>query len=148
MKTLAGIRSGYGEDLVARAADVTLKERRHPVLLARETPLSAIHLENMLELTRMGAIVLPPTPAFYNRPASVADIVEHVVARPLDQFGLEAAHRTAVERRGAQTSGVTLVFVQEESRISHGLFGPARVLVDAGGQRPVAAVLGDRRTGA
>ncbi|SDQ15789.1 UbiX family flavin prenyltransferase [Actinopolyspora saharensis] len=89
MKTLAGIRSGYGEDLVARAADVTLKERRRLVLLARETPLSAIHLENMLELTRMGAIVLPPTPAFYNRPASVADIVEHVVARTLDQFGLE-----------------------------------------------------------
>lgn len=88
MKTLAGIRSGYGEDLVARAADVSLKERRRLVLLARETPLSAVHLENMLGLTRMGAIVLPPVPAFYNQPTSIEEIVEHIVARSLDQFDL------------------------------------------------------------
>jgi 4-hydroxy-3-polyprenylbenzoate decarboxylase len=89
MKTLAGIRTGYGDGLIGRAADVTLKERRPLVLLARETPLSAIHLENMLELTRMGALILPPMPAFYNQPGSVADIVEHIVARTLDQLGLE-----------------------------------------------------------
>jgi 4-hydroxy-3-polyprenylbenzoate decarboxylase len=89
MKTLAGIRTGYGDGLIGRAADVTLKERRPLVLLARETPLSAVHLENMLELTRMGAVILPPMPAFYNHPGSVGDIVEHIVARTLDQFGLE-----------------------------------------------------------
>ncbi|MER7965791.1 UbiX family flavin prenyltransferase [Streptomyces ardesiacus] len=89
MKTLAAIRTGYGEGLVGRAADVMLKERRRLVLVARETPLSAVHLENMLELTRMGAIVMPPVPAFYNRPVDIADIVEHIVARILDQFGLD-----------------------------------------------------------
>jgi 4-hydroxy-3-polyprenylbenzoate decarboxylase len=88
MKTLAGIRTGYASDLVARAADVTLKERRRLVLVARETPLSTIHLENMLALSRMGTTVLPPTPAFYNHPSSVGDVVEHVVGRTLDQFGL------------------------------------------------------------
>ncbi|NMH98535.1 UbiX family flavin prenyltransferase [Pseudonocardia sp. K10HN5] len=87
MKTLAGIRTGYGEGLIARAADVTLKERRRLVLVARETPLSAIHLENMLDLTRMGAVILPPMPAFYTRPTSVAEIVDHIVGRALDQFG-------------------------------------------------------------
>jgi flavin prenyltransferase len=89
MKTLAGARSGYGESLVGRAVDVVLKERRRLVLVPRETPLSTIHLENMLELSRMGAVMLPPMPAFYNHPASVDDIVDHVVARALDQFDLE-----------------------------------------------------------
>ncbi|TVT24854.1 UbiX family flavin prenyltransferase [Amycolatopsis acidiphila] len=89
MKTLAGIRTGYGDGLVGRAADVTLKERRPLVLLARETPLSPIHLENMLDLARLGAVILPPMPAFYNEPADVGDIVDHIVARTLDQFGLE-----------------------------------------------------------
>ncbi|MFE2374646.1 non-oxidative hydroxyarylic acid decarboxylases subunit B [Streptomyces sp. NPDC059398] len=89
MKTLASIRTGYGEGLIGRAADVTLKERRKLVLVARETPLSAVHLENMLELTRMGAVVMPPAPAFYHRPATVADVVEHIVTRVLDQFGLD-----------------------------------------------------------
>jgi len=90
MKTLAGIRVGYADGLVARAADVTLKERRKLVMVVRETPLSEIHLENMLALTRMGAIMLPPMPAFYNHPNSVEDIVEHIVSRVLDQFGLPA----------------------------------------------------------
>ncbi len=90
MKTLAGIRTGYAEGLVARAADVTLKERRRLVLVARETPLSEIHLENMLALTKMGAVILPPMPAFYNHPSTVEDIVEHVVSRVLDQLGLPA----------------------------------------------------------
>ncbi|WP_269855935.1 non-oxidative hydroxyarylic acid decarboxylases subunit B [Streptomyces sp. RPT161] len=90
MKTLAGIRAGYADGLIARAADVVLKERRKLVLVPRETPLSEIHLENMLALTRMGAQMVPPMPAFYNHPASVDDIVDHVTARILDQFGLPA----------------------------------------------------------
>lgn len=91
MKTLAGIRTGYAEGLIARAADVTLKERRRMVLVPRETPLSEIHLENMLALARMGVSIVPPMPAFYNRPATVDDIVGHIVARVLDQFGIETA---------------------------------------------------------
>jgi 4-hydroxy-3-polyprenylbenzoate decarboxylase len=89
MKTLAAIRVGYGESLIARAADVTLKERKPLVLVPRETPLSEIHLENMLALARMGVVMAPPVPAFYHRPASVEDIVDHTVARLLDQLGLE-----------------------------------------------------------
>ncbi|MET8212666.1 non-oxidative hydroxyarylic acid decarboxylases subunit B [Streptomyces sp. NPDC005373] len=89
MKTLAGIRSGYADGLIARAADVTLKERRTLVIVPRETPLSEIHLENMLALSRMGARIVPPMPAFYTRPGSVDEIVVHVVGRILDQFGIE-----------------------------------------------------------
>lgn len=90
MKTLAGIRVGYAEGLVGRAADVVLKERRRLVLVPRETPLSEVHLENMLDLARKGVQIVPPMPAFYNRPASVDDIVEHIVTRILDQFELPA----------------------------------------------------------
>jgi flavin prenyltransferase len=90
MKTLAGIRSGYAEGLIARAADVTLKERRKLVLVPRETPLSEIHLENMLALVRMGASMVPPMPAFYNAPHTIDDIVDHLVTRILDQLGIEA----------------------------------------------------------
>lgn len=90
MKTLAAVRAGYADGLVARAADVTLKERRTLVLVPRETPLSDIHLENMLALSRMGARIVPPMPAFYNHPQSVDDIVDHVTARILDQFDLPA----------------------------------------------------------
>jgi len=89
MKTVAAIRMGYGEGLIGRAADVTLKERRRLVLVPRETPLSEIHLDNMLALSRMGASIVPPMPAFYHRPGSVDEIVDHTVARLLDQFGLE-----------------------------------------------------------
>ncbi|MFD4631786.1 non-oxidative hydroxyarylic acid decarboxylases subunit B [Streptomyces sp. NPDC058284] len=88
MKTLAGIRAGYADGLIGRAADVVLKERRRLVLVPRETPLHEIHLENMLALARMGVTLVPPMPAFYNHPATVADIVDHVVARVLDQLGL------------------------------------------------------------
>ena len=91
MKTLAAIAQGFGDGLVQRAADVVLKERRKLVLVARETPLSEIHLENMLKLARMGVTILPPMPAFYNKPQSIDDIVEHIVARVLDQFGIDAA---------------------------------------------------------
>jgi 4-hydroxy-3-polyprenylbenzoate decarboxylase len=90
MRTLSSIAHGYGEHLVHRAADVILKERRKLVLVARETPLSTIHLENMLKLASMGVTILPPMPAFYNHPQSVDDIVDHIVARVLDQFGLAA----------------------------------------------------------
>src|SRR5690606_24038629 len=90
MKTLACIRAGYADGLIGRAADVTLKERRKLVLVPRETPLSEIHLENMLALSRMGVQIVPPMPAFYNNPESVDDIVNHVVSRVLDQFGLQA----------------------------------------------------------
>jgi 4-hydroxy-3-polyprenylbenzoate decarboxylase len=89
MKTLAGIRTGFSDGLIGRAADVTLKERRRLVLVTRETPLSEIHLENMLALARMGAVVFPPTPAFYNNPSTIADITNHLCVRILDQFGLE-----------------------------------------------------------
>ncbi|MEV5542317.1 non-oxidative hydroxyarylic acid decarboxylases subunit B [Saccharopolyspora shandongensis] len=88
MKTLAGIRAGYADGLIGRAADVVLKERRKLVLVPRETPLSETHLENMLALTRLGAQMVPPMPAFYNHPESVDDIVDHITARVLDQFDL------------------------------------------------------------
>jgi 4-hydroxy-3-polyprenylbenzoate decarboxylase len=90
MKTLAGIRIGYADGLIARAADVTLKEHRRLVLVPRETPLSEVHLDNMLALARMGARIVPPMPAFYNHPASVGDIVDHIVTRILDQFDIES----------------------------------------------------------
>ncbi|MGH6727190.1 MAG: UbiX family flavin prenyltransferase, partial [Pseudolabrys sp.] len=70
-------------------ADVVLKERRRLVLVARESPLSEVHLENMLKLSRMGVTIVPPMPAFYNNPKSIDDIVNHIVARVLDQFGIE-----------------------------------------------------------
>src|SRR3954469_22697650 len=90
VRTLAGIANGYGEHLVHRAADVILKERRKLVLVVRETPLSEVHLENMLKLSRMGVVMLPPMPAFYNHPQSVDDVVNHIVMRVLDQFGISA----------------------------------------------------------
>jgi len=90
MRTLGGIAHGYGEHLVHRAADVILKERRRLVLVARETPLSEVHLENMLKLSRMGVRILPPVPGFYNHPQSIGDVVDHIVGRVLDQFGIAA----------------------------------------------------------
>jgi 4-hydroxy-3-polyprenylbenzoate decarboxylase len=88
-KTLAAIANGFAYNLVCRAADVVLKERRKLVLAVRETPLHAIHLRNMLTLTDMGAIICPPTPAFYNRPESIEEIVDQTVIRILDQFDLQ-----------------------------------------------------------
>jgi flavin prenyltransferase len=88
MKTLAGIRTGYADGLIGRAADVTLKERRRLILVPRESPLSEIHLENMLALARMGARIVPPMPAFYGRPQSLDDLVEQVVVRILDQLDI------------------------------------------------------------
>jgi flavin prenyltransferase len=90
VRTLGSIANGYGEHLVHRAADVILKERRKLVLVVRETPLSEVHLENMLKLARMGVVMLPPMPAFYNHPKTVEDVIDHIVMRVLDQFGIEA----------------------------------------------------------
>jgi 4-hydroxy-3-polyprenylbenzoate decarboxylase/2,5-furandicarboxylate decarboxylase 2 len=91
MRTLAAIATGVADNLVTRAADVMLKERRRLVLLARETPLHLVHLRNMTTVTEMGAIVMPPVPAFYAHPQSVDDIVGHTVGRVLDLFGVEHA---------------------------------------------------------
>ncbi|MBI4266286.1 MAG: UbiX family flavin prenyltransferase [Acidobacteria bacterium] len=88
-KTLAAIAHGYGDSLIHRAADVVLKERRTLLLAVREAPLSAIHLENMLKLARMGAVILPPVPTFYHHPTTIDDIVDHSVARMLDHFGIQ-----------------------------------------------------------
>jgi 4-hydroxy-3-polyprenylbenzoate decarboxylase len=101
MKTLAGIRTGYADGLIARAADVTLKERRRLVLVPRETPLSEIHLDNMLALARMGASIVPPMPAFYNQPVTIDDIVGHIVTRIMDQLGIESP--TATRWKGMPT---------------------------------------------
>lgn len=90
MRSLAAIAHGTGDHLVHRAADVILKERRRLVLVAREMPLSDVHLENMLKLSRMGVTIMPPMPAFYNHPESLDDMVDHIVARVLDQFGISA----------------------------------------------------------
>ncbi len=95
MHSVAAIANGTGSHLVHRAADVILKERRKLVLVARETPLNNIHLENLLKLSRMGVSILPPVPAFYNHPKSVDDIVDHIVMRSLDQLHIsnELGHR-------------------------------------------------------
>jgi 4-hydroxy-3-polyprenylbenzoate decarboxylase len=90
MRTLSAIAQGYGDHLVHRASDVILKERRRMVLVTRESPLSEIHLENMLKLARMGVTIFPPMPGFYNHPQTVDDVVDHIVARVLDQFGIAA----------------------------------------------------------
>jgi len=89
MKTLAGIASGYSDNLLLRAADVTIKERRRLVLVVREAPLSLIHIENMVTVTRAGAVVLPAMPAFYNRPKTINDLVDQVVGKALDLLGVE-----------------------------------------------------------
>jgi flavin prenyltransferase len=91
MKTLSAIAQGQNDDLIHRAADVVLKEKRRLVLMVREAPLSEIHLENMLKLARMGVLITPPVPAFYNHPRSIDDIVDHTVARVLDLFDLHVA---------------------------------------------------------
>ncbi len=88
VRSLAAIAHGHGDSLVHRAADVVLKERRKLVLVVREAPLSDVHLENMLKLSRMGAVIFPPVPAFYNHPESIAQIVDQTAMRILDQFGI------------------------------------------------------------
>ncbi len=91
MKTIAAVAHGLSRSLIERAADVMLKERRKLVLVPRETPFSAIHLEAMLKLAHAGAVILPANPGFYHRPQSVAAVVDFIVARVLDQIGVEHA---------------------------------------------------------
>jgi 4-hydroxy-3-polyprenylbenzoate decarboxylase len=89
MKTLASVAHGLSDNLVARAADVALKERRRLVLMVRETPFNLAHLRNMTAVTEMGGIIFPPLPSFYHRPQSIAEMVDHTVARVLDLFSIE-----------------------------------------------------------
>jgi flavin prenyltransferase len=88
VRTLAAIAHGIGDNLIHRAADVVLKERRKLVLAVRESPLSEIHLENMLKLSRMGVVISPAMPAFYTRPKSIDDVIDYSVSRILDQLGI------------------------------------------------------------
>jgi len=89
MKTLSAIANGYDETLIARAAGVTIKESRKLILMTRETPFSAIHLENMLKLSRLGVVILPPVTEFYTKPKSIDDLVNHGVGKCLDQFNIK-----------------------------------------------------------
>ena len=104
MGALGAIAGGLADNLIERAADVMLKERRPLVLVPRETPLSAIHLENMLKLARAGAAIVPPAPGFYDRPESIGDLVDFVVARVLDQLGVR---HTLGPRWGENRAGDT-----------------------------------------
>ena len=88
MKTLAAVAHGLSDNLIARAADVVLKERRRLILMVRETPLNLAHLRNMTAVTEMGGIVFPPLPSFYNRPATIDEMVDHTVARVMDLLGV------------------------------------------------------------
>ncbi|MEE7441908.1 UbiX family flavin prenyltransferase [Methylobacterium oryzae] len=112
VRTLAEVATGVTTTLLTRAADVALKERRRLVLMVREAPLHAGHIRNMLSVTEMGGIVHPPVPAFYTKPESVADIVDHCVARALDCFGIEVPEM----KRWGEPDGI-------ETKVVH----PARV---------------------
>lgn len=89
MRSLAEIANGIGSNLISRAADVVLKERRRLVLMVRESPLHAVHLKNMLAVTEMGGIIAPPVPAFYNKPQTLTDIIDHSLGRSLDLFDFD-----------------------------------------------------------
>ena len=103
MRSLSAIAHGAGDNLIHRAADVVLKERRKLVLVVRESPFNQIHLENMLKLAQMGSVILPPVPAFYNHPKDIDDIVNHVAGRILDQF---ESHLDVVSRWNGMVSSV------------------------------------------
>src|SRR5437870_2229841 len=113
MRTLAAIATGQGEHLIHRAADVVLKERRKLTLVVRESPLNEIHLQNMLKLSRMGVVIPPPVPAFYNHPQSLDEMVNHIVMRILDQFDM---HLDLTKRwDGEMLSGIKPEFISDKS---------------------------------
>ncbi len=117
MGTLAKVAAGMADDLISRAADVVLKEGRKLVIVPRETPFSTIHLENMLRLSRAGAVILPPNPGFYHHPKSMGDLIDFVVARILDHVGVphaliakwgeEADHQGGIAGRVAGDTGAS-----------------------------------------
>lgn len=107
VKSLANIAAGIADDLVARAADVVIKEQRKLVLLVRESPLSPIHLENMLKLSRIGVSILPPVPGFYTNPKTLDEMVDHIVTRTLDQFGLHSDATPRWDGKLAHSSDAT-----------------------------------------
>lgn len=112
MRTLAAIAHGLGDNLIHRAADVVLKERRKLVLAVRESPFNDIHLGNMLKLSRMGVTILPPVPAFYNHPQNLDDLINHIAMRILDQFEI---HLDVVNRwDGVMTANVNDRKVEDE----------------------------------
>ncbi|MYM41486.1 UbiX family flavin prenyltransferase [Duganella qianjiadongensis] len=113
MKTLASVAHGLADNLIARAADVVLKERRRLVLMVRETPFNLAHLRNMTAVTEMGGIIFPPLPSFYHQPASIADMVDHTVARVLDLFQIE--HGLAPRWQGMQAASTGTVASQAAS---------------------------------
>jgi len=98
MKSLSAIANGYADSLIARAADVNIKEQRKLILVPRETPLNALHLENMLKLARLGVVVMPPMLTFYHKPAALIEVVDHLTNRILDQLGI--ANESAVRWKG------------------------------------------------
>ena len=104
MKTLASVAHGLSDNLIARAADVVLKERRRLVLMVRETPFNLAHLRNMTAVTEMGGIVFPPLPSFYHQPQSIAEMIDHTVGRVIDLFGIE--HTLAPRWAGMNTPAV------------------------------------------
>jgi 4-hydroxy-3-polyprenylbenzoate decarboxylase len=124
MKSMGGIAHSIGGDLLVRAADVVLKERKKLVLVVRETPLHLGHLEAMVSLTRMGAIIFPPVPAFYHRPQSLDDVINQTVTRILDQFNIEVGlfHRwdeTGMSRHPDAGTVKPLVNVKERKKRTH-----------------------------
>ncbi|KAJ0147297.1 hypothetical protein HZ326_10045 [Fusarium oxysporum f. sp. albedinis] len=116
MKTLAAVRSGYCDDLISRAADVTLKENRRLLMAVRETPLSDVHLDNMLFLRRAGAIIFPPVPAFYTNPDSLEDVVNQSVGRMLDLMGV---HTDGFERWDGFKQNKSVVRSAQAIKVSH-----------------------------
>ena len=108
VKTLAAIAHGFSDNLISRAADVTLKEQRRLVLLVREAPLTIAHIRNMALCAEMGAVIVPPVPAFYNHPKTVDDIVNHTVGRVLDLFSLDAGLVERWQGMGARDRSLTV----------------------------------------
>lgn len=116
MRSLGAIAHGYGDNLIHRAADVVLKERRKLVLVARETPLSEIHLENMLRVSRMSAVIFPPVPAFYNNPRTIDDVIDQTVMRILDQLDVHLASRKRWDGKMSVSAGAPAKQGRKQSR--------------------------------